>query len=224
MRRGKDSEYSDKLDEFIISNALLKSMEAYQDTVEGSDRYQYMVKGLMAAMEEHWPGSTEYLMHACSEGSMSWTEERDLFAIPTVMDRHPIFPDRPILSRRKSRQADLSKQYMVRVACELLKKRNIEVETTDKALGYDKSGKLQTDEEFKIAKTDKDNVFSMLLHSLQLHTGAASVIRRKDQVSSMLGEHTYCISLCLGTRLSVSYQFKKGDSFRRRGKPTIPFQ
>ena len=157
----------------------MKSMEAYQDTVEGSDRYQYMVKGLMAAMEEHWPGSTEYLMHTCSEGSMSWTEERDLFAIPTVMDRHPIFPDRPILARRKSRQADLSKQYMVRVACELLKKRNIEVETTDRALGYDKSGKLQTDKEFKIAKTDGDNVFSMLLHSLQLHTGTASVTGEK---------------------------------------------
>ena len=179
MRRGKDSKYSDKLDEFISANALSKSMEAYQDTAEGPDRYQYMVKGLTAAMEEHWPGSTEYLKHTCSEGSMSWTEERDVFAIPTTMDRHPLFPDRPVLSKRKSRQADLSKQYMVRVACELLKKRSIEVEIIDKALGYDKSGKLQTDKEFKIARTDKDNVFSMLLHSLQLHTGAASVSAEK---------------------------------------------
>ena len=173
MRTGKDSKYKDKLDEFTNANALLKSTEAYQDS------YQHMVKGLTAAMEEHWPGSTEYLMHTCSEGSMSWTEERDLFAIPTGIDRHPLFPEKSVLSRRKSRQADLSKQYMVRVICELLKKRNIEVETMEKALGYDKSGKLQTNKEFKIAKTDKDNVFSMLLHSLQLHTGTASVSRDK---------------------------------------------
>ena len=179
MRRGKDSKYSDKLYEFISANALSKSMEAYQDTAEGPDRYQYMVKGLTAAMEEHWPGSTEYLKHTCSEGSMSWTEERDVFAIPITIDRHPLFPDKPVLSKRKSRQADLSKQYMVRVACELLKKRSIEVETIDKALGYDKSGKLQSDKEFKIARTDKDNVFSMLLHSLQLHTGAATVSGEK---------------------------------------------
>ena len=164
-RKAKDPNYESGLSEFIRSNELQKSIDAM------TGEYKTMLVDLISAIDQHHPDNTSYLSHVCSEAAIYWDDVLDPFGVSMLTDKHPIFPN-TALAKRKRKQSRLSKNYMVRAAGELVKKEGGSVSTGEKELGYDKKGVMQVNTQLLTAQSKKDIITAMLLHAVQMHSGA----------------------------------------------------
>ena len=164
-RKAKDPNYESGFSEFIRSNALQKSIDAK------TGEYGTMLVDLISAIDQHHSDGADYLSHVCSEGAINWDDVLDPFGVSMLTDKHPIFPN-TALAKRKMKQSRLSKNYMVWTATELVKKEGGSVSTGEKELGYDKKGAMQVNTQFLTAQSKKDIIAAMLLHAVQMHSGA----------------------------------------------------
>lgn len=167
-RRNKDAGYAGEVAEFIRSNPLRESSSAK------SGEYESMFTSLTAAIRDEDPEYLEYLCHTCSEGAVYSQEAFDPFGISMLADRRSIFTE-TILSRRKVIASRYSKKYMARTAARLVEMGGGSVSSKEKEIGYDKKGKMEKEPHFLTARTNREEISAMLLHSIQMHSGAASV-------------------------------------------------
>ena len=169
-RKESDPEYGRSVIHFIDADVpkLKESIEAK------SGEYEAMFVNLVSAIKENDPGYEDYLSRACSEASIYWGDVLDPFGISMLTDKHPIFPD-TMLSRRKVEQSRLSKKYLARAAARLVETGGGTVGREEKELGYDKKKAMQIEPQFLVAQTNKEDILSMLLHAVQMHSGSASV-------------------------------------------------
>ena len=185
------SSYESGVSEFISSNALQKSINAK------SGPYETMFQNLLSSIERHYPESVSYLSHVCSEGTIYWKSVLDPFGLSVMPDQNPIFPN-ALLTRRKMAQSRWSKKYMARSAAELLLMAGGTFSEGAKGLGYGKKEAMQTDTSFLTAQSKKENMAAMLLHAVQMHSGAA--VTRGERLE--LGPYWET------TRLALTYALK----------------
>ena len=193
-RKNKNPNYESSVSDFIGSNPLKASIEAK------SGEYEAMLKSLVSIIQENDPEYVEYLSYACSEASIYWEDVLDPFGILMLSYRHPIFPNK-LLSKRKMVQSRLSKGYMVQVASELVKTEGCSVITVEKEIGFDTKGTMITSPSFFVAQSKKDKIVVMLLHALQLHSGAAVMNRKRLEL----------VPYWETTRLALVYALKQGN-------------
>ena len=161
--------YEIAVSKFMESNALQASIAAK------SGSYQELFTYLMTAMEQSWPGATEYLEYLASE-TLFWGHRVDPFGVPVMTFKEPIFPD-SMLARRKVAQAAYSKNYFVKALSDLLLAKGIDVEAKKVVAGYSKKG--EEERLFNIPTSDTESILSMLLYSIQLCT-ATIPAKNKD--------------------------------------------
>lgn len=158
--KGAEQDYEKAVSEFMASNALQASMAAK------SGSYQEMFTYLMTAIEQSWPGATEYLEHLASE-TLFWGHQIDPFGLSMLTFKEPMFPD-SILARRKVAQAEYSKRYFVKALSDLLQAKGIDVEAKNVVAGYSKNG--EEERLVKVPTSNPESILSMLLYSIQLCT------------------------------------------------------
>lgn len=173
MRTGSDAKdlqaYENAVSEFIASNALQASIAAK------SGPYEELFNLLITAMEQYWPGATQYLEYLLSE-SLFWGSLIDPFGVSMVTFKEPIFPD-SILARRKVAQAELCKDYFVKALTDLLTASGIGVQEKQVVAGYSKKG--PEGRMFNMPASNPESILSMLLYSIQLCT-ASIPAKNKD--------------------------------------------
>ena len=192
-RTNPESNYQTDVSAFINSEPLKVSVEAI------SGEYETMFKNLTSVIEQHYPESVSYLRHVCSEASIYWEDVLDHFGISMLTDRHPIFPN-TLLARRKRAQSKWSKKYMAEAASKLLLMGGGTFSVGAKELGPDKKGTMQTAPSFLMAQSKKENIAAMLLHAVQMHSGAA--VTKGERLE--LGPYWET------TRLALTYALKQG--------------
>ena len=169
-RKGNDPGY-----EASVKKLMDADHPMLEESVKAkSGEYEAMFVNLMSAIKEDDPEYEDYLSRACSEASIYWGDVLDPFGISMLTDKHPIFAD-TMLSKRKVEQSRLSKKYMARAAARLVKIGGGTVGQEEKELGYDKKKAMQKEPQFLVAQTNKEDISSMLLHAVQMHSGSASV-------------------------------------------------
>ena len=161
--------YEIAVSKFMESNALQASIAAK------SGSYQELFTYLMTAMDQSWPGATEYLEYLASE-TLFWGHRVDPFGVPMMTFKEPIFPD-SMLARRKVAQAEYSKNYFVKALSDLLLAKGIDVEAKKVVAGYSKKG--EEERLFNIPTSHTESILSMLLYSIQLCT-ATIPAKNKD--------------------------------------------
>ena len=192
-RRDKDEMYATNVSEFISSNPLNESISAK------SGEYEAMFANLTAAINDYEPECSDYLARVCSEGAIYWRDVLDPFGISMLTDRRSIFSE-SILSRRKVRISMHSKKYMARSAARLVEIGGGSVISEERELGYEKKRGMQKNPQFLVARTNKEDILSMLLHAVQMHSGAGSVKGGRLEMGP-----------CWETvRLALTYTLKQG--------------
>ena len=143
-----------------------------------SGGYKEMVIDLTGKMGNKW---ADYLTLTSSEGAIYWEDLYDDFGIAVSTNYHPVFPDQT-LSKRKARQSELSRDYMVDVASRLVKNKGTEVHDEQRTTAYtmDKSGSGEKQKTVKMAKTRQNDILSQLLYSIQLCS--AVIPRQKENI------------------------------------------
>ena len=167
-RRNKDDKYATNVSEVISSNPLKESISAR------SGEYGAMFAELMSAISATDPEAVDYLGRVCSEGAIYWRDVLDPFGISMLTDRHSIFTE-TILSKRKVLISRHSRKSIARSAARLVEIGGGSVVSGEKELGYDKKRVMHKDPQFLAPQTNKEDMLSMLLHAIQIHSGAASV-------------------------------------------------
>ena len=192
-RRDKSDMYAANVSELINSNPLKETISA------NSGEYEAMFAELTAVIRDADPEYPDYLGRVCSEGAIYWQDILDPFGISMLTDRHSIFME-SILSRRKVLISRHSMKSMARSAARLVEMGGGSVVSREQDLGYDKKKVMQKDPQFLAAQTNKEDVLSMLLHSIQMHCGAASVKGGRLEMGP-----------CWETvRLALTYALKQG--------------
>ena len=195
-RTGKDenrSSYESSVLQFIKSNPLQKSINAI------SGPYETMFQNLLSSIKRHYPEGVSYLSHVCSEGAIYWESVLDHFGLSVMPNQNPIFPN-ALLARRKMAQSRWSKKYMALAAAKLLSMGGGKFSEVTKELGPDKKETMQADLSFLMAQSKKENIAVMLLHAVQMHSGAA--VTRGERLE--LGPYWET------TRLVLTYALKQG--------------
>ena len=141
------------------------------------------------------------LSHVCSEGSIYWKEILDPFGLLILkyIYRHPIL-SKTILTRRKVVQSRLSKDYLIKIASEMLYKEGGIVNTGKKEIGFDKRGTIHISPSFLMVQSEKNNIAAMLLFVLQMHSAAAVT----------KGERLELRPFWETTRLALTHALKEG--------------
>ena len=123
----------------------------------------------------------EYLTLASSEGAIYWEDLFDDFGIAVGTNFHPVFSDQA-LTKRKARQSELSRDYMVDVAARLLKKKGIDVHEELRTTAYtmDKAEPKVKQKTVTMAKSRQDDILAQLLYSIQLCS--AVIPRQKENI------------------------------------------
>ena len=143
-----------------------------------SGNYKEMITSIIGKMGSNW---AEYLTLASSEGAIYWEDLFDDFGIAVGTNFHPVFSDQA-LTKRKARQSELSRDYMVDVAARLLKKKGIDVHEEQRTTAYtmDKAGLKEKQNAVTMAKTQQNDILSQLLYSIQLCS--AVIPRQKENI------------------------------------------
>lgn len=194
-RKGMDTQYESAVSDFVGKKKRLEESKKAK-----SGEYEAMFADLLSAIKECDPKGADYLSHVCSEGAIYWEDVLDPFGLSMLTDRHPVFPN-TILAGRKMRQSGLSKDYLVKSAAELVRKEGGMVRSGTKEIGFDKKKVLQTSTSFLTAQSKRESMPAMLLHAIQLHSGAA-VTKGKRQLELIPYWET--------TRLALTHALKEG--------------
>ena len=195
-RTGKEenrSSYEKSVSQFVNSDPLQKSINAI------SGPYETMFQNLLSSIKRHYPEGVSYLSHVCAEGSIYWESVLDHFGLSVMPNQNPIFPN-ALLARRKMAQSRWSKKYMALAAARLLSMGGGTFSEGAMELGPDKKETMQTDLSFLMPQTKKENIAAMLLHAVQMHSGAA--VTRGERLE--LGPYWET------TRLALTYALKQG--------------
>ena len=158
-----NSEHEQKAKEY---KQTLRSFKIPQTEMAYSGDYKDMITSITGKMGNNW---MEYLTLTCSEGAIYWEDLLDDFGIAVGTNFHPVFSDQT-LSKRKARQSELSKDYMVEVAARLLQNRGIDVHEEQRTTAYtmDKTGPKEKQKAVTMAKTRQNDILSQLLYSIQI--------------------------------------------------------
>ena len=182
------SEHEQKAKEY---KQALHSFKVPQTEMAHSGDYKDMITSITGKMGNNW---MEYLTLTSSEGAIYWEDLLDDFGIAVGTNFHPVFSDQT-LSKRKARQSELSKDYMVEVAARLLQNKGIDVHEEQRTTAYtmDKAEPKEKQTAVTMAKTRQNDILSQLLYSIQICSAVIPQTKGKYPINIVLGCYARCI-------------------------------